>query len=384
MSPIIFPGVEQLVEQAESACGLSDFGAGFEEGLRVLVEAIRTDVQVSKDNVQLLAGPILKLLVSRAWSQRGWKDRPDCLRQTLRAPLVVTGVPRTGTTALHKLLSMDGQFQGLEQWLIGTPMPRPPRESWNDNPLFRAAVSEQQAFLDAVPALRVAHEVSADEVDECLNLLAQSFVSHYPATGIGLPHYDSWWRSRDETASYRRYADNLRLIGADAAAQRWLLKNPGHIAHLGSLLDVFPDAMIIQTHRDPAKSIPSVCGVIWPARCFFHARQMPAIEIGPRELELWAWSVERAESVRERCSGQFFDVRFDDFNRHPMMVVHEIYRHFSLDLHPETEQRMKQWLKSNTRHKHGRHEYSPQQYGLSKEAIHERFANYMQRYELKE
>ncbi|MCB1676237.1 MAG: sulfotransferase [Halioglobus sp.] len=382
MKPVTFPGVEQLLEQAGAACGLTDFGTGFEEPLAVLVEAIRTDVPVSADNIPLLAGPILKLLVSRAYSQRGWKARPDCLQHRLRAPLVVTGIPRTGTTALHKLLSMDAQFQGLEQWLIGTPMPRPPRASWDDNPLYRAAVDEQRAFLEAVPALRVAHEVDADEVDECLNLLAQSFVSHYPATGIGLPHYDSWWWSRDETASYRRYADNLRLIGANAPGQRWLLKNPGHITHLDALLAVFPDAMVIQTHRDPAKSIPSVCGVIWPARCFFHARQVPAAEVGSRELEFWARSLERAETVRKDQPERFIDVRFDDFKHRPMAVVRDIYRHFDLDLQPASERRMAQWLASNARHKHGRHEYSPAQYGLSEQAIRERFADYIRKYEL--
>lgn len=82
-------------------------------------------------------------------------------------------------------------------------------------------------------------------------------------TALGLPGYDRWWREQDETASYRRYADNLRLIGADVPAQRWLLKNPGHISHLDALFAVFPDACVVQTHRDPAKSIPSVCSVSW-------------------------------------------------------------------------------------------------------------------------
>ncbi|MBK8309218.1 MAG: sulfotransferase [Gammaproteobacteria bacterium] len=383
MSSSAFPGVEQLLEQAAAACGLDDFGSDYEEGLEVLVESIRTDVRpIHAGNVPQLSGPLLGLLVSRARSQEGWKKRPDCLRQPLRAPLVVTGIPRTGTTALHKLLSMDSQFQGLEQWLIGSPMPRPTRASWEDNPLFLAAVAQQEAFLDAVPAMRASHEVNADEVDECLNLLAQSFVSHYPATGIGLPTYDRWWWGRDETPSYRRYADNLRLIGADSPDQRWLLKNPGHITHLDALLTVFPDACIIQTHRDPAACIPSLCGVIWPARCFFHGREVDAHEVGPRELEFWAWSAERAEQVRRRQPERFFDVRFADFQRQPMAVVDAIFRHFSLELSPQAEQQMKQWLAANPRHKHGRHEYSAEQYGLSTSGIHERFAGYMAQHQL--
>lgn len=315
MGMIGFPTIDELCAQASAACGLHDFGSGFEEALGVLRAAIVEDIALSADNVPRIAGPIVALLVSRAYSEAGWKRHPRCLAQTIRAPLVVTGLPRTGTTALHKLLSMDPQFQGLEQWLCGTPMPRPPRTSWPEVPEFRNAVLAQEAFLQAVPELRVSHEVAADEVDECLNLLAQSFLSHYPSTGLGLPSYDRWWWGRDETASYRRYADNVRLIGANAPAQRWLLKNPGHITHMEALFAVFPDACVVQTHRDPAASIPSVCSVIHPARRFFHAREVDATLIGPRELEFWAWSAERADAVRATHPGRFLDVRFADFQR---------------------------------------------------------------------
>ncbi len=382
MTRMRFPGVEQLLEQAAAACGLHDFGTGFETGLAALVDAIRADIPVSAGNVRQLSGPILSLLVSRAHSERGWKQRPDCLGQPVRAPLVVTGIPRTGTTALHKLLSMDPQFQGLEQWLLGNPMPRPPRDTWSDNPLFRAAVRNQEGFLDAVPALRVSHEVNADEVDECLNLLAQSFVSHYPSTGFGLPRYDRWWREQDETPSYRRYADNLRLIGADAPGQRWLLKNPGHLTHLEALLAVFPDACIIQTHRDPARCIPSVCALIWPVRCFYQARETDPSVIGPRELELWAWSAERAQRVRESRPDRFLDVRFADFRRDPMAVVRSVYQRFGLELSPGTASRMQAWIADNPQHKHGRHEYDAQRFGLGEAMIHERFADYMRRHDL--
>lgn len=380
----LFPSVDQLLEQAAASCGLNDFGHGFEPGLNALVEAIRADVPIHAGNVQQMSAQILSLLISRAYSEAGWKARPDCLKTNIHAPLVVTGIPRTGTTALHKLLSMDPQFQGLEQWLIGTPMPRPPRETWDTIPQFSAAVSGQNAFLDAVPALRVAHEVNADEVDECLNLLAQSFVSHYPSTGLGLPQYDHWWQTQDETPSYRRYADNLRLIGANAPAQRWLLKNPGHITHLDALLAVFPDACIIQTHRDPAKCIPSVCALIWPARNFFQARETDPTLIGPRELTLWAWSAERAEAVRQAHPARFFDVRFADFRQDPMAVVHAIYARFGLVLSAKAEARMRHWIAGNPQHKHGRHEYQAERFGLSDAAIHERFAAYIERHQLQE
>lgn len=380
MGKISFPTVDELLAQASAAIGLDDFGDDFRPALGVLRDAIASDIEASTDNVPRIAGPVVALLISRLYSQAGWKRNPQCLGQPIRAPLVVTGIPRTGTTALHKLLSMDPQFQGLEQWLCATPMPRPPQPEWADVPEFRNAVAGQEAFLEAVPELRISHEVNADEVDECLNLLAQSFVSHYPSTGLGLPSYDRWWRGQDETASYRRYADNLRLIGANAPNQRWLLKNPGHITHLDALFTVFPDACIVQTHRDPAACIPSVCSVIHPARRFFHAREVDPTLIGPRELEFWAWSAERADAVRSTRPERFLDVRFADFQREPLTVVERIYGHFGLELHDAARTAMQTWLADNTRHKHGRHEYTLEQFGLTRDAVHARFSAYMARY----
>ena len=384
MSKVHFPGVDQLMTQAAAATGLSDFGTGYETPLKVLVDAVGTDIRVDERNVRQLSGPIIALLISRLYSEEGWKKRPDCRGRLLRAPLVVTGLPRTGTTALHKLLSIDPQFQGLEQWLIGTPMPRPPRAKWPKVPEFRVAVEQQERFLAAVPQMRVSHEVNADEVDECLNLLAQSFVSHYPSTGLGLPTYDHWWRQQDETASYRRFADNLRLVGADEPDKRWLLKNPGHITHLDALFAAFPDACVIQTHRDPAKCIPSVCSVIYPARRFFHAADVDAAALGARELEFWAWSAERAETVRCSRPDRFYDVRFADFQSQPIAVVEAIYRHFGLELTGTDRAAMVAWLAQNPQHKHGRHDYAAETFGLNGAIIRARFSDYMSRYQLEE
>jgi hypothetical protein len=376
-----FPDVDALLAQAATAAGLDDFGSGYREGLEALVAAIRADLPVTAENVVRISGPVLALLISRLHSEAGWKQHPDCRAQPIRAPLVITGLPRTGTTALHQLLALDPQFQGLEQWLIGTPMPRPPRASWAANPCYQAAVAGQEAFLAAVPAMRITHEVNAGDVDECLNLLAQSFVSHYPSSGLGLPSYDRWWWGRDEGASYRRYADNLRLIGA-GSTQRWLLKNPGHLTHLEELFAVFPEACIVQTHRDPALAIPSVCGVIHPARCFFHARAVDATTVGPRELELWAYSEDRAQRVRAKRPERFLDVRHADFRRDPLGVARRIYAHCGLELEAATLVRMQAWAEQQSGERQVQHLYTPEQFGLTRGQVRERFADYIARYDL--
>ena len=169
-------------------------------------------------------------LTARLHTEKGWRERPDCRTIPIRRPLVITGIPRTGTTALHKLLSMDPQFQGLEHWLTETPMVRPAKETWASNPAYQASVAGLEAYFKIMPEMRKAHEMVAGEVEECLEVLRQSFLTNRFGAGIYLPSYDDWFFRQDERESYRRYADVLRLIGADEPEKRWLLKNPAAAA----------------------------------------------------------------------------------------------------------------------------------------------------------
>src|SRR5262245_6190983 len=163
----------------EATGGLEDFGdTSYLTGLRLLLRAFDTDPQLTEMGRQFAYGTVLGTLTARLHAQHGWSKHPETLRQRIERPLVITGIPRTGTTALHKLLSMDPQFQGLERWLTETPMIRPPRERWETLPAFRATVSNLEAFFAAMPDMRKAHDMVADEPDECLEVLRQSFVSN--------------------------------------------------------------------------------------------------------------------------------------------------------------------------------------------------------------
>ena len=122
---------DEVHETASRHTGLRDFGApDYRPGLRVLLEALDTDPRLTPTGWKFAYGTVLGTLMARLYTQRGWSERPDALATEIRRPLVITGIPRTGTTALHKLLSVDPQFQGLEHWLTETPMVRPPRASW--------------------------------------------------------------------------------------------------------------------------------------------------------------------------------------------------------------------------------------------------------------
>jgi len=372
---------EELHRNATLQTGLNDFGcADYRSGLKVLLAALDRDPKLTEIGYQFAYGMVLGALTARLHTQQGWAARPDCLKHPIRRPLVITGIPRTGTTALHKLLSMDTQFQGLEHWLTEAPMVRPPRASWAAHPAFQASVAGLEAYFKRMPEMRTAHDIVADEVDECLEVLRQSFISNRFAAAVFVPSYDEWFFAHDERDSYRCYADVLRLIGANDEDRRWLLKNPGHIAHIEALLMVFPDACIVQTHRDPIQAIPSLCSTLHMARRMFEGDAARPEVLGPRECAYWQRAVDFTAQVRQARPAQFYDVDHRQFHSEPLRTVREIYEYFGLTLSAETEQLMGRRIARNPTASHGVHRYSVGSYGVSEQGIRGAFAAYRERH----
>lgn len=370
-------------EAAHALTGLDDFGPDdYSEGLDVLLRAMDSDVSFTPMGREFGAGTIVSTLCSRLHAQQGWKRHPECLEEPIRRPLIITGMPRTGTTALHKLLSLDPQFQGLEHWLADAPMPRPARATWESNCHYQATVAGLNAFFRAAPEMRIAHEMTAHEVDECLEVLKQNFTTNRFASGWHVPSYDRWLQQQDERPSYRRYANVLRLIGA-GDRRRWLLKNPGHIAQLDVLLETFPDACVVQTHRDPAKALPSLCSVLAMSRKVLEGDDVRMSRIGPRECKYWSEAVERAARVRDRHSHQqFFDVEHRRFHSEPMQVVSELYSHFRLELDAHVAVTMRAWLDDHPANRLGEHRYTAELFNLDPPDIRAAFSDYIRRFGL--
>ena len=373
---------EQLHRAAVASTGLEDFGdPTYLSGLRVLLRAFDTDPQLTEIGRQFAYGTVLGTLTARLHTQHGWSQHRETLRNRLDSPLLITGIPRTGTTALHKLLSMDPQFQGLERWLTETPMIRPPRGSWDSLPAYRATVANLEAFFAAMPEMRKAHDMVADEPDECLEVLRQSFVSNRFSSSAYLPSYDQWFFGQSENDSYRRYVDVLRLIGAADPNKRWLLKNPGHIAQIDALFEVLPDACVIQTHRDPVQAIPSLCSTLHMARRMFEGDATRAEIIGARECRYWHKALSRADAARRSRQTQFFDVDHRDFVADPMGTVRSIYSYFGLELSRTAQERMQVWIAARPTSKHGEHRYRLEDFGITAPQVRDEFADYRSRHQ---
>lgn len=383
LDPFTGKAEELMAAASEATGGLDDFGdpQSFMPGFNRLLEAFdNDDLHFTAEGYEFAREMLVGNLIARLLTEQGWKENAQCLQHPIRRPLVIIGIPRTGTTALHKLLSVDPQFQGMERWLTAFPMPRPPRQKWAGNPWYRACVRGIEDMFANAPEMRAAHDLRADDVDECLEVLKQDFCSNYYGSRVYVPDYDRWWLQQSEAPAYRRLYAVLQLIGAHSSEKTWLLKNPGHVANVDLLLDIFPDACVIQTHRDPVKATASVCSVLRQARTLFEADQVKLEPIGQRELDYWSNAVAKAEQCRKRAPDQFLDVVHSDFYQDPMAVVKKIYGHFGFELTGQIELAMAERIERNPEGSHGTHDYSLAEFGLTEPEVATRYAHYCAKY----
>lgn len=376
---------DQLHALVTARTGLTDFGDdSYAMGLRALLQSLDYDPQFLPSGRSFAWGEMATALSARALAVAAMKAHPDTANIAIRAPVVITGIPRTGTTALHKLLAVDPQFQGLQTWLTNAPIPRPPRETWADNPHFQRTEAILEAIFAANPRMRAAHNIVAEEVDECMEVMRQGFVSNRWASNWSAASYDAWWQTQSELPGYNYLKRVLQVVGSNEPEKRWLLKNPGHIANLDLLFTIFPDACVIQTHRNPAKAVPSLCQLLLSA---YESLEVDRADqyahiMGMREVEKWARAVRDAEPVRQRHAGQIIDVVHGDFHRAPMDVIGRIYDKFGLRLTTEVEADMRQRAADKPEMAHGAHSYQATDFGLTEDEILARFGDYPERFGL--
>lgn len=375
--------VEELHAAAHEITGLDDFGGDddYREGLTVLLESYARDAGLTPWGNRVNRAMLRGALVARQLSETARRQYPEHSDVVIKQPIVVVGLPRTGTTALHRLLCEDPDHQGLEMWLTEAPQPRPPRDTWEDNPVFQRIQERFRQHHVEHPEFMGVHYLSADMVEECWQLLCQSMTSISYETLAHVPTYSRWLAGRDWTPAYRRHRQNLQLIGLRDAGRRWALKNPSHLFALPALMTVYPDALIVQTHRDPSKVIASVSSLAAQATSG-QSEVFQGEVIGRDHLELWARGAEQFMADRERYDpSQFVDVRYEDFTADPVGTVEAIYDHFGLRLTGRARAAMAALhAESTAGERRPSHAYELADFGLTTEEVDERFADYRDAY----
>jgi hypothetical protein len=364
-----------LHASATKITGLTDFGADdYRDGLAVLLDSCAREAGLTELGVKVHRAFLRGALVARLLSEAAWARHPEHAGVAIERPIFVTGLPRTGTTALHRLLTADPAHQGLELWLTEVPQPRPPRDTWEQDPAFCRIQAAYERHHVAHPEFMGVHYMAADQVEECWQLLRQSMRSVSYECLAHLPSYSAWLAGQDWTGAYRRHRRNLQLIGLPDRGRRWVLKNPSHLFALDALLRVYPDALVIQTHRDPRAAIASVCNLAAQASAGWSSAFTGEV-IGRDQLELWARGLERFTAVRARHDpAGFCDVSYDEFVMHPLGTVEAIYAHFGLTLSAAARDAMR------ALHAPGApaparpaHRYALSDFGLTGDQVDERF-----------
>ncbi|MGE2714571.1 sulfotransferase family protein [Mycolicibacterium litorale] len=369
--------VEDLHASATKACGLDDFGTdddNYREALGVLLDSYARDADLTEIGSKMSRFFLRNALVARLLSEAAWKQHPEHAGVAIERPLFVTGLPRTGTTALHRLLSADPAHQGLELWLAEFPQPRPPRETWSQNPVFTELDSRFKKAHEENPDYTGLHYMTADEVEECWQLLRQSLHSVSYETLAHVPTYSQWLARQDWTKPYQRHRRNLQLIGLNDADKRWVLKNPSHLFALDALFATYPDALVVQCHRPAETIMASMCSLAQHTTAGW-SNTFVGAQIGEDSMETWSRGLERFTAERaEQDPAQFYDLDYFEFINDPVAEVERIYRHFGL---PYTDAAREAMTASHADSQKGprapKHTYSLADYGLTAEQVKERF-----------
>lgn len=377
--------VDDLHASASRAVGLEDFGDGGDrhrEALGVLLDSLHSDAGLTPAGSKYWRSVLKGALVARLLSEAGFAAGAVQTEVEIARPVVVTGLPRTGTTALHRLLGADPANQGLELWLTDVPQPRPPRETWEDDPTYRGIRDMYAGFMAENPDYGGVHYMSADDLEECWQLLRQSLTSVSYECLARLDGYSSWLADVDWVPAYRRHRRNLQMIGANDPDRRWVLKNPSHLFSLDAVLEVYPDAVVVQTHRDPRKSMASMCSLAHRTAADWSTRFTPEY-IGASQLDLWARGVETFDAARARHEADpasratFLDVTHRELLDDPAGCVERVYSATGVELSDDVRAAVEA---ENSRSLSGdrapTHRYTLADYGLSEEVIAERFAGY--------
>ena len=369
--------VDDLHASATKACGLDDFGVdddNYREALAVLLESFRRDADLTEIGSKMNRFFVRNALVARLVSEAAFKQYPEHTDVSIERPIFVTGLPRTGTTVIHRLLTADPRHQGLELWLAEFPQPRPPRETWSDNPVFTQIDAQFAKAHAENPDYTGLHYMTADEVEECWQLLRQSLHSVSYETLSHLPTYSQWLAKQDWTKPYQRHRKNLQLIGLNEPEKRWVLKNPSHLFALDAIFTTYPDALIVQCHRPAETIMASMCSLAQHTTEGW-SNSFVGAQIGADAMETWTRGLKRFNEVRaDQNPAQFCDVDYFEFVKDPVAAVEGIYSHFDIDFTDEARAAI---TDSHEESKKGprapKHTYSLADYGLTDEQVKEQF-----------
>jgi len=371
----------QIIEQARAETGLSDFGAPqLDPPYFEMVDSINETAALTPEGAEGRRQHIKHLLANRLKLTEYLRRNQGIAEADIGTPIFIIGLPRSGTTKLHRLIARDSQFNTTPLWECFSPVPA--LDGDDSHTRFNYADNFCHAMAETCPEFFAAHPIFAKEPEECHALMQHSFLTESIEAELRIPDHILWLSRLDHRPMYEQHALFLRVLGhaRKRAEAPWLLKGVYHAISLEIILSLHPTAVIVHCHRDPVDTIASYASLIAKMRSMLSDDVKPG-QVGPEILAHWSQHSSMAVEVRDRVpDDRIIDVPYSDIVHKVPSVVEKVYRKAGLELSASAIEAMNQWDSQNPQHSHGHHRYSAEEYGLSPEKIAEQCSAYRSRF----
>ena len=295
-------------------------------------------------------------------------------------PLIVTGLPRSGTTFLFNLLALDDSHRSPRYWEIMSLMPLV-KNNWDIKKRELKINTELKLARTIIPKLRNMHHIRANSPEECELLATINVRSFVYMCMANVPEYVEYLKDSSFESVFKWHKRFFQVLEISGRPKRWLLKDPSHIGHIPEIIATYPNVKFINIHRDPAESIASFCSLSKNIRTAF-SKDVNPMEIGAVILDFWQHSLQKGIKAKSNLSSdQIVDISYTNFINDPLNVIKDIYANFEFDMDIATESKIKNYLLNQAKLKKEKHSYSIEEFGLNEAKVKDCFKNYMMNYE---
>ncbi|MFT4053064.1 MAG: sulfotransferase [Novosphingobium sp.] len=374
---------DEVIAAARSETGLTEIGdPTVLEGLQRLIDAYATEARFTTSGSQIAQRDLVKYMAGRMRIEDWLARHPDLLEGPVEKPMFVFGLPRTGTTLVINLLAADPARRAFLRWESHDPVPPPRTEELAAGPRWQKMQEQTLASLQYMPQIAAIHYEDAHSPTECQFAMTYSFCAQVFESQADIPSYRHWLLHEADYRSAFRFHKRLFQVLQAEAGGRWTLKNPWHPLFLDALHEIYPDAQLVMTHRDPADVLGSIGSLIENVRKVY-SDEVDLEGIGHSFMETFALMIERQDAFRA-AHGQdsILDVQYVNVMKDPLGTCRNIYDHFGEPFTANAEAAMQAYMAANPKGKHGTHDYSLERYGLTREGVHAVFADYIERYRI--
>ncbi|NRB39914.1 MAG: sulfotransferase [Pseudomonadales bacterium] len=373
--------VETMLVNAKKKSGLSDFGdEWFLEPLNILVNSINEEAKLTPLGKLIQKKRLEYALIVRLRVEEMYKKKPGISDVEFGKIIVIAGLQRTGTTMLHRLLASDSNMRALMSWEAFSPLPLPGEIKGQPDQRIKKALQAEKGLAYLAPEFFAIHPVEHDAPEEDVLLLDLSFMSQSPEATMYVPSYSAWLEKQDHSKAYQYLRKVMKILLWQQPAPHWVLKTPHHMEYLDILLDVFPEATIVQTHRDPQKTTGSFCSMVAHGRGVF-SDAVDAKEVASHWVRKVKKLMRDSIDVREsRGEERFIDVSYYDLLSDPEKEVKRIYKFSGLEFDQSVMNSVTANKKINVQNRFGKHKYDIADFGLSKDSIENEYSFYRKRY----